>query len=78
VQVVPAHHGGHARRRPGRPDTPEALVGVVDRHALEHQVVHGQARAVFQQTGLQLFAAVLQGNLLLPADPDVGDPVVAE
>ncbi len=78
VQVVPAHHGGHARRGPGRPDVPEPLERVADRHALQHQVVHGQAGAVPQQPGLQLLPAVLQGHLLLPADPHVGDPVVAE
>ena len=51
---------------------------MVDRHALQHEVVHGQAGAVLLQAGLQLFPAVLQGDLLLPADPDVADPVMAE
>ena len=78
MQVVPAHHGGHARRGPGRPDAPEPLEGIADRHAFQHEVVHGQAGAVLQQPGLQFLPAVLQGDLLLPADPDVADPVVAE
>ena len=78
MQVVPAHHGRHACRRPGRPDAPEALMGVADRHALEDQVVHGQAGTVLHQPGLQLLAAALQGDLLLPAHADVSDPAVAE